>query len=314
MSTEQPYASLSLPQTLPIDVNHDNMTWEYLSHSPNMFKLYLKVLRSRPGLKEGQMVPKFGVESTMRISKKWLSAYTDICGWTSTDESIVPITAPQVLAAPLHMHLLTHKLFPSSALGVVHAENEMIAHQSLDPKLDLKVRSWIGDTHWKARGFQVDMYTTVSQNDESNPRWQAKTSLFRSAKTSNSTKEAKVDQIIGGDDRKLGLAANLGRRYAPIAGDFNPIHLYPLTARLFGFKRPIIHGMWTLAYLLSEVQPQLKQVTCGQLAVRFRRPLALPLESSWRYQKVDETALLQALDTRGKLAVDIAFKALADHE
>ena len=107
MSTEQPYVSLSLPQTLPIDVDHDNMTWEYLSRSPNMFKLYLKVLRSRPGLKEGQMVPKFGVESTMKISKKWLSTYTNVCGWTSTDKSIVPITAPQVLAAPLHMYLLT---------------------------------------------------------------------------------------------------------------------------------------------------------------------------------------------------------------
>ena len=175
----------------------------------------------------------------------------------------------------------------------------MISHQPLDPKFDLKVRSWIGDTHWKARGFQVDMYTTVSQNNETKPRWQAKTSLFRSAKTSNTNKETKIDQIIGGDDRKLELAANLGRRYAPIAGDFNPIHLYPLTARLFGFKRPIIHGMWTLAYLLSETQPQLNQVTCGHLAVRFRRPLALPLESSWRYQKVDENTLLQALDTRG---------------
>ncbi len=310
MNTTHSTEGITLPHDLPAQPNSDQISFDDLSESPSMLKMYLKILKPRPGLKEGDSVPKYGVECMMKISQDWLNAYTQICGWTSSNQDLVPITAPQVLAAPLHMYLLTHQLFPSSALGVVHAENEMIAHKPIDPKLPLKVKSWIGETHWKARGFQVDMYTTVSQNDEEKPRWLAKTSLFRTAKTSQkSTHSSKTDQLINGDEQALQLSANLGRRYAPIAGDFNPIHLYPITAKLFGFKRPIIHGMWTLGHLLSEVVPDLHQLCCGRLAVRFRRPLALPLKSTWRHQTAANTKFMQALDPRGKLAVDIAFEA-----
>ena len=31
------------------------------------------------------------------------------------------------------------------------------------------------------------------------------------------------------------LPGDLGRRYGSVSGDFNPIHLHPLSARLFGF-------------------------------------------------------------------------------
>ena len=152
MNEEQVDSSLKLPQTLPITAD-DDIAWDYLSTSPSMLKLYLKVLKPRPGLKEGHFVSKFGVESTMSISKTWLDSYIQICGWSTSDTLTVPITAPQVLAIPLHMYLLTHSLFPSSALGMVHAENEMISHRPIDPDLELKVRSWIGNTQWKTRGF-----------------------------------------------------------------------------------------------------------------------------------------------------------------
>ena len=50
------------------------------------------------------------------------------------------------------------------------------------------------------------------------------------------------------------MPSNLGRRYGAIAGDRNPIHMWPITARLFGFKRHIIHGMWLLGRAIAEVE------------------------------------------------------------
>ena len=38
------------------------------------------------------------------------------------------------------------------------------------------------------------------------------------------------------------LPAGAGRRYARVSGDYNPIHLWALTARPFGFRAPILHG------------------------------------------------------------------------
>ncbi len=43
------------------------------------------------------------------------------------------------------------------------------------------------------------------------------------------------------------LPGDLGRRYAAVSGDHNPIHLYPLTAKALGFPRQIAHGMWSKA-------------------------------------------------------------------
>lgn len=66
----------------------------------------------------------------------------------------------------------------------------------------------------------------------------------------------------------------LGRRYAAIAGDLNPIHQHALLARPFGFKRAIVHGTWTLSAALGRAGlPMGDDYT---LQVRFSKPVFLP--------------------------------------
>ena len=48
-----------------------------------------------------------------------------------------------------------------------------------------------------------------------------------------------------------------GRRYAKVSGDVNPIHLSGLTAKAFGFKRAIAHGMWVKARVLGALSGRL---------------------------------------------------------
>jgi hypothetical protein len=70
------------------------------------------------------------------------------------------------------------------------------------------------------------------------------------------------------------LSSDLGRRYARVSGDRNPIHLYDVTARPFGFRRHIAHGMWTLARCLAELEADLPaRMRCE---ASFRRPVTLP--------------------------------------
>ncbi|MFD5516087.1 MaoC/PaaZ C-terminal domain-containing protein [Streptomyces sp. NPDC127066] len=68
------------------------------------------------------------------------------------------------------------------------------------------------------------------------------------------------------------LAPDVGRRYGAVSGDRNPIHLHPLTARLFGFPRAIAHGMWTVARCLAEYGPGRP----AQVRAEFRAPVLLP--------------------------------------
>ncbi|TMF44955.1 MAG: hypothetical protein E6I24_10230, partial [Chloroflexi bacterium] len=67
---------------------------------------------------------------------------------------------------------------------------------------------------------------------------------------------------------------NIGRRYAAVSGDVNPIHLNPLAARLFGFRRAIAHGMWLKARCLAALEGRLPDALTA--TVEFKSPLLLP--------------------------------------
>src|SRR5207253_10898170 len=70
------------------------------------------------------------------------------------------------------------------------------------------------------------------------------------------------------------VPASTGRRYAAVSGDVNPIHLNPLAARLFGFRRAIAHGMWLKARCVAALEGRLPDALTA--IVEFKSPLLLP--------------------------------------
>jgi acyl dehydratase len=76
--------------------------------------------------------------------------------------------------------------------------------------------------------------------------------------------------------RSFRADVGLGRRYGPLAGDLNPIHVADLTARAFGFRAAIAHGMWSLARCAAEVDATVPSAAPRSLVVRFQKPLFLP--------------------------------------
>jgi acyl dehydratase len=67
-----------------------------------------------------------------------------------------------------------------------------------------------------------------------------------------------------------------------VSGDINPIHIHPLTARLFGFPKPIAHGMWLKARCLAALEGELPAALTVDVA--FKVPLLLPSKvafASW---------------------------------
>ncbi len=70
------------------------------------------------------------------------------------------------------------------------------------------------------------------------------------------------------------MPGDAGRRYAKVSGDVNPIHLSGLTAKAFGFKRAIAHGMWINARVLAALAGRLPDAL--NVDVAFKKPLFLP--------------------------------------
>ena len=44
--------------------------------------------------------------------------------------------------------------------------------------------------------------------------------------------------------------------YAGVSKDWNLIHVHWIFAKLFGFRRAIVHGMWTLATAIAWAEEQ----------------------------------------------------------
>lgn len=75
------------------------------------------------------------------------------------------------------------------------------------------------------------------------------------------------------------LPAGAGRRYARVSGDYNPIHLWPWTARPFGFRAPILHGFATAAraaHGMIEQRLDGDAAALRRMRIAFRAPLPLP--------------------------------------
>jgi len=70
------------------------------------------------------------------------------------------------------------------------------------------------------------------------------------------------------------LPGDLGRRYAAVSGDRNPIHMHDVPAKLLGFPRTIAHGMWTKARCLAALESRLPRAYAVE--ARFRKPVLLP--------------------------------------
>ncbi|MDO5533190.1 MAG: MaoC/PaaZ C-terminal domain-containing protein [Propionibacteriaceae bacterium] len=208
-----------------------------------------------------------------------LSAYARVCGFTLRDH--VPPTWLHVLTFPLQAALMAERDFPYPLAGLVHASNTMTLHRpvSVGEELALVVRA--GNARPHRKGALFDLLGEV-RGRGGETVWTGTSSYLAlggkvEASASSASTEAEPaasDLDLPAPSQQWRLPGDLGRQYATVSGDVNPIHLNALTARLFGFKRPIVHGMWTHARALAALEPRLPEAYT--VDVEFKRPILLP--------------------------------------
>jgi acyl dehydratase len=208
----------------------------------------------------------------IRVDPAQLATYADVCDFALADT--LPATYPHIEAFALHMALMTNGVFPFPPIGVVHAANTIrqVRPIGVDETFDLTVHA--ADLRPHPKGRLIDVVTAATVDGEI--VWHETMTLLRRGRrdpdVSDTIPLRDVDAPIG--PARWLLPAGLGRRYAGVSGDRNPIHLYPLTAKAFGFSRQIAHGMWTKARSLSALKSRLPEAYT--VTVVFRKPIMLP--------------------------------------
>ena len=220
-----------------------------------------------------------------------LTAYQHLVGEPATDD--LPPGFVHVLAFPMTMALMVRPDFPLPLLGMVHVANRVEQRRALRLGEELDIRVHARELRSHRAGVTVDLVAEVAVGDD--VVWQGvSTYLSKGARLSGAAvgagageaEDAGADATDAGDARarppfappvptgQWRLAADIGRRYAAVSGDRNPIHLSPLAARALGFPRTIAHGMYTAARALADVGSARGDALVW--TVEFAKPVLLP--------------------------------------
>jgi acyl dehydratase len=216
------------------------------------------------------------------IEREHVERYAAVCGFPAKDT--VPLTYPHLLAFGLHLEILGDQAFPAPAIGTVHVENSITAYRPIAVGETLAVEVTVGAALPHPKGTAYAFEATARSGDET--VWEStSTYLRRGAGTGTPAEGVDLPEATP-HGLTWRLPADLGRRYAAVSGDHNPIHLHPLTARALGFPRPIAHGMWSLARCVAAIENRLPDAV--RVDTAFKKPIPLPGTVEYGVVRLDD--------------------------
>ncbi|GIL85479.1 hypothetical protein Vretimale_13393 [Volvox reticuliferus] len=265
----------------------------------------------------------------VHFSATRLRHYLTLAGFMSGTAGDVPLMYPIVEAFRLVMQAMLLPAFPFNVLGSVLARTQVVALRRIaaDEKLmySCRVEPVFRTT---AKGhIEVDIVvearsvgTAGATGGEATLAWRNITTVIILS-SRRTKKEAPVEQgkapagpMEGKAEGEAAsteaakptvidtwrLGPNTGRRYGMLNGDLNPIHLYPVTSALFGFKRPIAHAL----FLTGKAEASMRKAGLElrypcTLTVEFKRPTLLParLHCAWLGAAGSDAAVASSMDS-----------------
>nr|WP_315478578.1 MaoC family dehydratase [uncultured Rhodoferax sp.] len=239
------------------------------------------LLRSLFAGRPTQVAP---AQQAIRFDARWqgaradaarLAQYRQVCDLPDT--GTLPLLYLHAMAMPLHMAILSHARFPLRLLGLVHWSNQLESLRPIANGEAVDMHCTLDGIQTTERGQSFAIHTTLSTGGS--VAWRETSTFLSPVARSKSGKKPVAD----GDEPDWGppitqwaVAGNAGRRFAGPSGDWNPIHVSALTARLFGYPRAIAHGMFSAARCLALLQQGLPADAPLALDLRFKRPLLIP--------------------------------------
>lgn len=250
------------------------MNTRHFSQLPKPYLAYPKVIQGlifkKP--KGEKVLPQVEyVVDSFKVDQKHLKAYNQVCGFKNN--GYIPAIYLAVLSQSLQMHMMTQEAFPFAILGLVHIRNQVKQNRKVGVNEQLTLSCKFGEVKPHDKGVQFDFITTAKVGNE--VVVEALTTYLARQKIAGSNAAAKAPESAAPEYKAAAewdVSENTGRRYALTSGDFNLIHIHAVTAKAFGFKQAIAHGMWSKAKALSN----LSLPDAYEADVWFKLPMYLP--------------------------------------
>ena len=249
------------------------MNTRHFSQLPKPYLAYPKVIQGlvfkKP--KGPKVLPQVEyVVDSFQVDQKHLQAYNEVCGFNN--DGFIPAIYLAVLSQSLQMHMMTTEAFPFAILGLVHIRNQIKQTRKIAVNETLNLSCKFGELKPHDKGVQFDFITTAKVGNDVVMEG-VTTYLARQKVEQKSAEKPKETKTPDYQLQQVWeVAENTGRRYAMTSGDFNLIHIHAVTAKAFGFKQAIAHGMWSKAKALAN----LALPEAYEADVWFKLPMYLP--------------------------------------
>lgn len=274
---------------------------------PSLVKMYPSMMVSKKPtqIKEGKTYKRIEARiQNITADPKHVNQFADVCSFTENTKDL-PLPYPHILAAPLHYAILNNKAFPLKLLGLVHVKNSITQYRPIGLQEVMDIECFIEGFDESPIGQIFHLQTRITIDNKL--VWQETCSFLARKKSKN--KKPKTKKQHQQDESQASaqitsweVPANMGRRFAKVSGDVNPIHLADLTAKLFGFKKAIVHGVWSMSRTMAELESKLsteeKQTTL-EFNVEFKLPVFLPTWVSLQTQEKSQGLSFSMKDSAG---------------
>lgn len=249
------------------------MNAEIVDRLPTMGQVYTKSVKSLGRKGKNPVLPERTlVFNGASADAKKLAEYRRAVGAPMNGQ--LPSLYVHSLAFPLAMSLMVRDDFPLPLLGMIHLTNEVSVYKPLgeEESFDIEVHAEKLAAHRK--GVTCDLVVRILTAGQ--PRMLLRSTFLSTAATLDGPTPAREEHErfeAGLPTAQWKLAGDTGRRWAAVAGDYNPIHLSALSAKALGMPRAIAHGIYLAARALAGIEP----VGVGyQWEIKFMTPVLLP--------------------------------------
>jgi acyl dehydratase len=187
----------------------------------------------------------------------------------------IPLSYFYLFAQRAQLSMMMDTRFTYPVPGLVHMANSMQSTGPVDATLPMDLKITVTQELATTTGrlcilFKVTMGQLGMPKISCTSRYLGKRGNKKDATKDDIDPQSNLESFAD-----WAVPQDTGRRYAALSGDYNPIHLWPWSARLLGFKKPIAHGMYSVAKAQALIETNLgKPVT--SLEATFVKPASLP--------------------------------------
>ena len=258
------------------------LTKEIKNPTPPVIQ-YIRIALKNPAKPKQELVceerARFS-RKNVRIDPSKLEEYRRQCGFEKS--KYLPFTYPFLLTFPLQSALFLSDAYPHAVMGLVHIRNIITQHKQIPVDATLDTDCTLIGPEKVHNGELFTFYTRMHMDGEL--VWECRSVLLKRGKKNPDMEKAPTLDVLENPERIVDweVPALTGVKYALLGRDINPIHLFPFTARAFGFKRPIAHGMWAKARAMASIESHLKGRP-AEVTVDFKLPIFLPGQAQLGY-------------------------------